>query len=124
MASGSSIGKRHAVALRLAAHFRWLYPENIVRLVMESWRQKVDRPDYRFSEKEMESIINSSYDGHGGEGNRYGCNDTIMDSYCSNTCKLYKSKADNRMLDSTTMENHLIEFYKNDIQPINIGALY
>ena len=124
MASGSSIGKRHAVALRLAAHFRWLYPENIVRLVMESWRQKVDRPDYRFSEKEMESIINSSYDGHGGEGNRYGCNDTIMDSYCSNTCKLYKSKADNRMLDSTTMENQLIEFYKNDIQPINIGALY
>ena len=124
MIKGTGIGNRHAVALRLAAHFRWLYPESIVRLVMESWRQKVDRPDYRFSEKEMENIIKSSYEGHGGEGNRYGCNDSVMDSYCSSRCKLYKSKADTKALDSTTMENQLIEFYKNDIEPINIGSLY
>ena len=49
MLTGTAIGERHATALRIAAHFRWLYPEPIVRLVMESWRQKVDRPDYRFS---------------------------------------------------------------------------
>ena len=124
MLSSSKIGQRHAVALRIAAHFRWLYPEAIVRLVMESWRQKVDRPDYRFSDAEMEGIIKSTYEGHGGEGNRYGCNDNIMDDYCANTCKLFKSKADNAIYDSTTMENQLIEFYKKDIQPINIGALY
>ena len=124
MLSGSNIGERHAVALRIAAHFRWLYPESVVRLVMESWRQKVDRPDYRFSEKEMESIIKSTYEGHGGEGNRYGCNDNIMDKFCSEKCKLYMTKADTRALDSTQMENQLIEFYKEDRTPIDLGKLY
>ena len=124
MIRGSNIGERHAVALRLAAHFRWLYPEPIVKLVMETWRQKVDRPDYRFSEKEMDSIVKSCYEGHGGEGNRYGCNDPIMDKFCSSKCKLYKSKVDTRALTSTQMENQLIQFYKDDIQPIDIGALY
>ena len=124
MLNGTNIGQRHAVALRVAAHFRWLYPEPIVRLVMESWRQRVDKPNYRFSEKEMESIIKSSYDGHNGEGNRYGCNDIIMDKYCSNKCKLFKSKADNKALTSLQMENQLIQFYKEDRKPIDIGALY
>ena len=124
MLESCNIGNRHATALRLAAHFRWLYPQNVVTLVMEAWRQRVDRPDYRFSEREMESIVKSCYEGHGGEGNRYGCNDQIMDSHCSKKCKLYKTKQESEALDSTTMENQLIEFYKNDVQPIDIGALY
>ena len=35
-------GKRHAIALRLASWFRWRYPEPVVKLIMENWRQKVD----------------------------------------------------------------------------------
>ncbi|MAK30132.1 DnaB-like helicase C-terminal domain-containing protein [Acinetobacter sp.] len=124
MLSGTNIGQRHAVALRLAAHFRWLYPEPIVRLVMENWRKKVDKPNYKFSEKEMESIIKSSYDGHNGEGNRYGCSDVVMDKFCSKNCRLYKSKADTKALTSLQMENQLIDFYREDRQPINIGELY
>ena len=124
MLESCNIGNRHATALRLAAHFRWLYPESVVKLVMEAWRQRVDRPDYRFAEREMESIVKSCYEGHGGEGNRYGCNDQIMDKHCSKECKLYKTKQESDALDSTTMENQLIEFYKSDVQPINIGGLY
>ena len=124
MLSNTNIGERHAVALRVAAHFRWLYPESVVRLVMESWRQQVDKPDYRFTEKEMEGIIKSTYEGHGGAGNRYGCYDNIMDKFCSNKCRLYKAKADTNTMDSKTMEDSLIKFYKEDHKPIDIGALY
>jgi len=124
MLSSNSQGERHATALRLSAWFRWLYPEDIVRLIMENWRQQVDDPKSPFSVKEMESIVKSSYESHGGQGNRYGCNDTIMDKHCSETCKLYKSKKSQTVMDSQAMEESLINFLRSDINPINLGSIY
>ena len=117
-------GRRHTVALRLAAWFRWLYPEDVVRNVMESWRKQVTSKGSPFKEREMEGIVNGCYDGHNGEGYRYGCNDPIMDSYCKNTCKLYKSKKSQTAMTPTDMENALIDFYSNNTNPLNLGALY
>ena len=42
MLSSGAEGERHATALRIAAWFRWLYPETVVSIVMEQWRQQVD----------------------------------------------------------------------------------
>jgi KaiC/GvpD/RAD55 family RecA-like ATPase len=118
------MGKRHMVALRIAAWFRWLYPENTLRLVMEEWRKQVTSSNSPFTEKEMESIINSAYDGHNGQGCRYGCHDTVMDQYCKNTCRLYKSKKNQTIMDSSDMEKMLIDFLKTDSKPINFGDIY
>ena len=124
MLASNAQGERHATALRLSAWFRWLYPESVVRVVMEQWRQQVDDPSSPFTEKEMESIVKSAYEAHGGQGNRYGCNDTIMDKYCSQTCKLFKSKKSQSVMDAQTMEEDLINFLRSDIKPINLGDIY
>jgi KaiC/GvpD/RAD55 family RecA-like ATPase len=124
MLSSNAQGERHATALRLSAWFRWLYPESVVRLVMEQWRQQVDDEKSPFTEKEMESIIKSAYESHGGQGNRYGCKDSIMDKYCKDTCKLYKSKKSQSVMDSHAMEESLINFLRSDINPINLGDIY
>jgi len=118
------MGKRHMVALRLSAWFRWLYPEDIVRYLMEGWRTQVSGNDKPFSKKEMESIVTSAYEGHAGQGNKYGCNDPIMDEYCKNTCRLYRNKRSQTMMNASEMEINLIEFYKSDVTPLNIGKLY
>ena len=124
MLSSNPIGKRHTVALRLAAWLRWLYPEDTVRLVMEDWRQSVDNPKSKFSSTEMESIVNSCYDGHDGQGYRYGCHDPVMDEYCKNTCRLYKSKKNQTLMTSSDMEMHLINFLQSDQKGINFNDIY
>ena len=124
MLSSNPAGKRHTVALRLAAWLRWLYPEDTVRLVMEDWRQSVDNPSSRFKKEEMESIVNNCYDGHGGQGYRYGCHDPIMDEYCKNTCRLYKSKKNQTLMTSSDMETHLINFLKSDQKGVNFSDIY
>ena len=124
MLMDGSIGKRHAVALRLTSWFRWRYPENIVRLIMEDWRQAVDSPNSKFAEKELDSIVNNCYDGHGGNGYRYGCADPVMDSYCKQTCKLYKSKKNQTVMDASSMEKALIDFLRSDSEPLNLGNIY
>ena len=124
MVQSIPMGKRHMVALRLSAWFRWLYPEDIVRSLMEEWRKQVSGNNKSFSRKEMESIVTSAYEGHGGQGNKYGCNDPIMDEYCKNTCRLYRNKRSQTMMDASDMETNLIEFYKSDVTPLNIGKLY
>jgi len=124
MLASNAQGERHATALRLAAWFRWLYPESVVRVVMEQWRQQVDDPNSSFTAKEMESIVKSSYESHGGQGNRYGCNDPIMDKHCGQTCKLYKSKKSQSVMDSKSMEDSLIAFLGSDIKPINLGTIF
>ena len=118
------VGKRHAVALRISAWLRWLYPEAVVRTIMETWRVQVSRIDSPFKEKEMDSIVKSAYEAHDGQGNKFGCNDPIMDEYCKNTCRLYRNKRSQSVMDSEEMEKNLIEFYKSDITPLNIGHLY
>jgi hypothetical protein len=124
MLESSAQGERHATALRISAWFRWLYPENIVRIIMEQWRQQVDDPKSRFTEKEMDGIVKSAYEAHGGQGNRYGCKDTIMDKYCQETCKLFKSKKSQAVMDSSAMEQYLINFLRSDIEPINLGEVF
>jgi hypothetical protein len=124
MLESNAVGKRHNVALRIAAWFRWLYPEVVVRYLMEGWRLKVDNPRSPFKKEEMDKIVTNCYDGHGGHGYRYGCSDPIMDHYCKNTCKLYKTKKSQSTMDASSMENVLIDFYKKDLKPIDIGKIY
>ena len=124
MLEGTAQGQRHQVALRLAAHFRWLYPEDLVRNVMEEWRKSVDNSDHPFSQKEMYSIITNCYEGHDGSGYRYGCHDVVMDEYCKNTCKLYKAKKSDTMMDATSMEAEFLDFLATNREPLNLGKLY
>ena len=118
------MGKRHHVALRISAWIRWLYPEDIVRTIMEKWRIQVSGNDSPFTEKEMDSIVKSAYEAHNGQGNKFGCSDPVMDEYCKNTCRLYRNKRSQSMMDASDMETNLIEFYKSDVTPLNIGKLY
>ena len=124
MLEGTAQGQRHQVALRLAAHFRWLYPEDIVRNVMEMWRKQVDNSEHPFTEKEMDGIITNCYTGHDGAGYRYGCHDIIMDEYCKNTCKLYKAKKSDTMMDAKSMEVEFLDFLATNREPLNLGKLY
>ena len=117
------LGKRHMVALRIASHLRWRYPEEIVRILMERWRRQVSQ-DSPFTETEMSNLVEGCYTGHNGAGYRYGCNDPIMDDYCSSQCTLYKAKKSQNTMDAEKMEEELINFYANDLEPINIGKLY
>ena len=124
MLKGTGYGNRHAVALRLSAWLRWLYPEDIVRNIMESWRTKVDFAEKPFTEKELNGIINSAYEAHGGKGNRYGCKDKVMDNFCSTTCKLYKTKKSQGTMNASQMEDVLLDFYDSDIMGVNLGKIY
>ena len=124
MLAGTSFGNRHAVALRIAAWLRWRYPEKVVRLVMEDWRQRVSSNDHPFNESEMDRIVTDCYKGHGGNGYRYGCMDTVMDSFCKSTCKIYKSKKTTSLMSAEQMETNLINFYRSDLKPIDIGKPY
>jgi len=124
MLQGTSFGNRHAVALRIAAWLRWRYPEHTVRIIMEDWRKRVSSPEHPFNESEMSRIVTDCYKGHGGNGYRYGCMDTVMDSLCSSSCTLYKGKKSNDIMTAIDMEKNIMDFYKTDIQPIDIGAMY
>jgi len=124
MLQGTSFGNRHAVALRIAAWLRWRYPEHTVRIIMEDWRKRVSSPEHPFNESEMSRIVTDCYKGHGGNGYRYGCMDTVMDSFCKSTCKIYKSKKTTSLMSAEQMESALINFYRSDLKPINIGEAY
>ena len=117
-------GKRHAVALRLASWFRWRYPEHTVRLIMESWRKQVNTDEHPFEVDEMESVIKSSYDGHDGSGNNYGCNDSIREQFCKETCRLFAAKKNSNMLGFEDMEQNAINFYSSGMEPLNLCLLY
>lgn len=124
MLEGVSYGGRHATALRIASWMRWLYPENIVRLIMEDWRQRVDNPDHPLKKPEIDKIVTDCYKGHNGQGYRYGCKDLIMDKHCKTTCKLYKSKKSQSLMDASDMEKDFINFLSSDVKPLNLGSLY
>ena len=117
-------GERHMAALRIASHIRWRFNEDVVRMVMESWRQRVSTDNSPFKKEEMDSIIKSCYEGHGGQGNNYGCADPMKDKYCESTCKLYKSKKSQNTMNAESMENVLIDFYRADLEPLNLGEPY
>ena len=124
MLEGVSYGSRHATALRIGAWMRWLYPEHVVRLVMEDWRQRVDNPDNPLPKPEIDKIVTDCYKGHNGSGYRYGCMDLVMDKHCKSSCRLYKSKKSQSLMDATQMESDYINFIMSDVSPLNIGELY
>ena len=124
MLDGSPQGSRHQIALRIAAHLRWRYPEHVVRLIMEDWRERVDLSSHPFGKAEMDKIVTDCYEGHNGNGYNYGCNDTHMDNYCQSTCRLYKAKNSQSTMDAKTMEKELVAFLSTNHDPINIGKLY
>tara|TARA_Y100000593_G_scaffold15753_2_gene31029 strand:- start:8835 stop:10403 length:1569 start_codon:yes stop_codon:yes gene_type:complete len=125
MMEGAPHGKRHMVALRLASYLRWNFPENIVRLIMEDWRIKVSNDaQSEFKPEEMEGIIEGCYTGHDGQGYRYGADDPVIKFYCNSRCTLHKGAKAENMMDSSSMENELINFYAQDLKPINLGEPY
>ena len=124
MLEGAVYGSRHATALRVAAWLRWRYPEKVVRLIMEDWRQRVTTKDNPFNESEMENIVTDCYKGHNGKGYRYGCKDAVMDKYCKSTCKLFKAKKSQTMMSATDMEQVMINWLNSDVKPINLGEIY
>ena len=124
MFESRAIGQRHAVGLRLSSWLRWRYPEFIVRESMEAWRHNADSVSSPFKPDEMSKIVDSSYEAHGGEGNRYGCLDPVMDKYCKNTCRLYKAKKSQTTMQASDMERELVDFYTKEYRPLNLGALY
>ena len=125
MMEGAPHGKRHMVALRLASYLRWNFPENIVRLIMEDWRVRVSNAaQSEFKADEMEGIIEGCYTGHDGQGYRYGADDPVIKFYCNSRCTLHKGAKAENMMDSSSMENELINFYAQDLKPINLGEPY
>ena len=56
MLEGAVYGSRHATALRISAWLRWRYPEHVVRLIMEDWRQRVTTEQKPFHKTEMDKI--------------------------------------------------------------------
>ena len=124
MMEGSAQGSRHQIALRIGAFLRWRYPEHVVRLVMEDWRQRVDISSHPFSKAEMDKIVTDCYEGHNGNGYNYGCSDIWMDKYCSTNCRLYKSKKSQNTMDAKAMEKELVDFLTTNHDPINIGKPY
>ena len=127
MMEGAPKGKRPMVALRIGSYLRWRFPEYIVRLIMETWRKKVSNDDIPFKKEEMDKIVDGCYTGHNGEGYRYGWDDPIVRFYCDSSCKLHggrRTLVPEAIMDATSMENELIEFYKQDIKPLNLGAIY
>jgi len=124
MMEGAPKGKRHMVALRLASHLRWNFTEDIVRLIMENWRQKVSIDDEVFKPEEMEGIIEGCYTGHDGQGYRYGADDPVIKFYCDAKCSLHRGIKGENMMDSSSMENELINFYAQDLEPLNLGEPY
>ena len=124
MLKGVSQGSRHMTSLRIASHLRWRYPENVVKLIMNDWRKRVDNKETPFTEEELDKIIESCYKANDGSGYNYGCNDPIKDSLCQSTCFLYKSKKSQSVMTATDMENVLVDFYTKDINPIDFKDIY
>ena len=124
MMDGAPKGKRHMVALRLASHLRWNFTEDVVRLIMENWRQKVSQGNDEFKADEMEGIIEGCYTGHDGQGYRYGGDDPVIKFYCDAKCSLHRGIKGENMMDSSSMENELINFYAQDLEPLNLGEPY
>ena len=124
MMKGTNQGSRHMTALRLGSHLRWRYPENTVRLIMEDWRQRVDKHDVPFTKAELDKIITSCYTANKGSGYNYGCADPVKDSLCQTTCFLYKSKKNQSVMTATDMENVLIDFYASNVKPVDFKDLY
>ena len=124
MMAGSGQGSRHQIALRVSGYLRWRYPEHVVRLIMEDWRQRVDLKSHPFTKAEMDKIVTDCYEGHNGNGYNYGCTDVHMDNHCQSTCRLYKSKKSQNLMDAKSMEKELVEFLTRDHDPIDIGQFY
>ena len=124
MLEGAVYGSRHATALRISAWLRWRYPEHVVRLIMEDWRQRVTTEQKPFHKTEMDKIVTDCYQGHNGKGYRYGCKDNVMDKHCKTTCKLYKAKKSQSMMSANDMEEAMINWLNSDLKPINLGSLY
>ena len=124
MEKGMEYGSRHATALRLASWYRWRHQPEQVSLLMEHWRNTVDTKEKPFSSDEMAKIVKDCYDGHGGAGYRYGCNDPIMDKHCKNTCRIYKAKASHSIMGAEAHEKEMINFYTGDTKGINLGEPY
>lgn len=124
MLEGTSYGSRHNVSLRIAAWLKDRYPEHVVRVIMEDFRQRVDMKDKPFPKKEMDTIVENCYTGHNGKGYRYGCSDSVMDHFCNSSCTLYSSKKSQKAITAENMEDLLIDFLDSNIEPINIGQIY
>ncbi len=125
MLKSKAEGKRHVTALRLASWFRWRYPEHIVNIIMEDWRQQVNKDaKKKVTKKEMKGCINGAYQGHNGSGYNYGCNDTIREYFCEKSCRLYGAKKNSDIIGFAGMEDNALSFYSSGLTPLNLGDMY
>jgi len=120
MMEGTTFGNRHAYALRVASHLRWRWDEDTVRMIMENWRQKVDTEEKPFFLEEMDKVVSDCYKGN----YRYNCKDELKDKLCSNTCRLYSTKKTESVMTAIEMNKVMEDFFKSDIKPIDLKALY
>jgi len=123
MSEDVEIGERHDTGLRIASHLKARYDEEYVVAIMEMWRDKVSSDAYPFDDKELEGIIRSSYEGHNGEGNNYGCSDYLKSKHCKSSCFLYKTKMDSGIMSGRQMLDELSGFYKEGIEPFQFGDM-
>ena len=72
----------------------------------------------------MDKIVTDCYEGHNGNGYNYGCNDIWMDKHCKSTCRLFKAKKSQSIMDAESMEKELVDFLVNQHEPLNLGKLY
>ncbi len=57
MLDGAAYGKRHMIALRIASHLRWRYPEHVVKIIMEDWRMRVSTEENKSTKRIKKRIL-------------------------------------------------------------------
>lgn len=80
---GVGEGKRDAVCFRLANHFQKKgYDSGDVEGLLQAWNKKNQPP---MSENEVKTKVRSAFNGSRAD---FGCNDEILQEYCSDQCYL------------------------------------
>ena len=118
-------GIRHQASLVIGSHLRQRFPEDIVKVAMYHWAEKVSTPESKFSDKEIDKILHSVYHANDGDGYNYGCNSLLKDRFCSPSCKIYANKSTgNGVMGVEDLEAKVIAFFERNIDPVDIGKLY
>lgn len=114
---GPRVGTRHENILRMtSAYRRGGLPKEAVEILMQSWAPELE-------DDEVKRTVNDVYE----KGYMYGCNDTIMASWCDPKCVFYKKKNYSpTVLNAEDMERSLTRFVKRDFSKIclNMAAIY
>ena len=103
---GETVGKRHAMLLRIASAWkRSGIPQEGGMVMLRQWATS-------FSHEELERIVNSVYSW---EHDGYGCKDVIMDEFCDPRCRFFKLKDYGiEVYNAKSMSQSFLQFVKTD----------